>query len=354
VDVRPVGLTALDASDELLQSGFWGHFKQAHGWRAHAFEVRVDAETRFGLLVLTRSLARLFTIAYVPFGPTHDPATGRAAFLSGLARALRGWLPRNTLFVRYDLPWRRAAPGQADEPPCGGRRPRLVKSVADMQPAHTVVVDLAPPLETVLGSMKPKTRYNIRLAAKKGVSVREGGVGDLDRWYALYEETSRRDRIAIHARRYYEGLLKAPGSYDGACPRVSLLFAWHEGDLLAGNIVVFWRRQAVYLYGASSGVKRNLMPAYALQWEAMRLAREAGCTGYDFFGVPPEPDPGHPMYGLYQFKTGFNDAVTERWGTWDALFRPALYAGYRAAEALRMFYYRNVKKRRRARSRGNE
>jgi lipid II:glycine glycyltransferase (peptidoglycan interpeptide bridge formation enzyme) len=65
-------------------------------------------------------------------------------------------------------------------------------------------------------------------------------------------------------------------------------------------------------------------------------------------------DPDHPMFGLYQFKTGFSDVVLERWGTWDAPFRPVLYVLYRAAEAVRMFYYRSVKKRLRSRARGND
>jgi lipid II:glycine glycyltransferase (peptidoglycan interpeptide bridge formation enzyme) len=126
-----------------------------------------------------------------------------------------------------------------------------------------------------------------------------------------------------------------------------LLLAWHERDLLAGNIVAFWKSRAAYLYGASSGAKRNLMPTYALQWEAIRRARAAGCHSYDLYGVPPRPDPDHPMYGLYQFKTGFSDKVLRRWGTWDTTLMPATFALYRAAESVRMFYLRRVKKRKR-------
>jgi len=353
ISIRPVPLSFLDASDEMLQSGFWGHFKQAHGWTACPFEVRIGSElegTTFPLLVLTRRLARVFSIAYVPFGPTLDPGTGRGELLAGLSRALRGSLPWGTLFIRFDLPWRKQEGG----PPSGVAGPGLLKSANDMQPANTVVVDISPPLNRVLSGMKSKTRYNIRLAEKKGVTVQEGTLEDLDRWYSLYEETGRRDKIAIHARSYYQGLLKGSAGYAVASPRVKLLLAWHEGDLLAGNIVAIWKTRAAYLYGASSGAKRNLMPTYALQWEAVRLAKEAGCTTYDLFGVPPQPDPDHPMFGLYQFKTGFSDHVVERWGSWDAPFRPSLYAGYRAAEALRMFYYRRLKKRLKARPRGND
>ena len=90
---------------------------------------------------------------------------------------------------------------------------------------------------------------------------------------------------------------------------VTLLTARHEGDLLAGNICIFWKKRGVYLTGASSNAKRNLMATYALQWEAMQRAKVAGCVEYDLYGIPPDPDPGHPMFGLYQFKTGFSDRV---------------------------------------------
>jgi lipid II:glycine glycyltransferase (peptidoglycan interpeptide bridge formation enzyme) len=293
---------------------------------------------RFGLLALTRKAARLFTIAYVPFGPVFDPRTGRGEYLRRIASALRPHLPRGTVFLRFDLPWEKSgeAPGEGD----GAR-----KSRDDIQPPSTVIVDLSPPLEGILSGMKSKTRYNIRLAAKKGVVVSEGGGGDMEAWYGIYRETSRRDRIAIHARSYYEDLFLQAREYRGAAPRVMLLLARAEEELLAGNIVILWKKSAVYLTGASSGEKRNLMPTYALQWEAMKKARESGCTAYDLFGVPPLPDPDHPMYGLFQFKTGFSEKVTERWGTWDVPFLPVRFRAYAAAEAARLFFFRVLKKR---------
>ena len=336
---RPVPLTALDSSEEMLQSGFWGFFKQKHGWNALAFEVSAGTSVE-GLLVLTRKLARVFSIAYVPFGPGCDPGTGRGEHLSGLAEALRRSLPRGTLFLRFDLPWSKE--GDVTDAPRG--LPKVRKSASDMQPASTVIVDINRPLADVLESMKHKTRYNARLAEKKGVKVTEGSLDDVPRWYAIYQETARRDRISIHSLSYYRGLLQAVHEYPGVSPEVKLLLAWHDGELLAGNIVAFWKTRAAYLYGASSGSKRNLMPTYALQWEAIRLAHAAGCRMYDLYGVPPRPDPGHPMSGLYQFKTGFSDTVLERWGTWDVSYRPALCALYRAAEAARMLYYRRLKK----------
>jgi len=290
--------------------------------------------------VLTRRIARLFRIAYVPFGPIRDPGTDRGAFLEALARSLRPQLPRGTFLLRFDLPWPKAG-----EPP---RAAGLRKARDDIQPASTVVVDLRPTEDEILASMKPKTRYNVRLAEKRGVTVGEGSGADLERWYALYRETSARDRIAIHACPYYEGLFAvAAGRAAAGCtaPAVRLLLALAGGDLLAGNIVLFWKRSAVYLTGASSGEKRNLMPTYALQWAAMRMAKAAGCETYDLYGCPPAADESHPMFGLYQFKTGFSPALTVRWGTWDAPLDGPVHAVYAAAERLRMWWFRVARKR---------
>jgi lipid II:glycine glycyltransferase (peptidoglycan interpeptide bridge formation enzyme) len=292
-----------------------------------------------GLLVLTRELFRLYTLAYVPFGPLLDPGRGRGEFLERLALSLRPHLPGNTLFLRFDPPWE----AEGDSPALGSRV--LKKTAADIQPGSTVIVDLTPPVEDILASMKPKTRYNIKLAAKKGVTVSEGTEADIEAWYGLYLETSRRDGIAIHSKGYYAGLLHAGMKRSEGNPVAKLLLARDGDELLAGNIVLFWKPSAVYLTGASSGRKRNLMPTYALQWEAMKMAKEAGCSSYDLYGIPPSPNPGHPMYGLYQFKTGFSGRVLRRWGTWDYPYRPAAYALYAIAERARLFFYRSVRKR---------
>jgi lipid II:glycine glycyltransferase (peptidoglycan interpeptide bridge formation enzyme) len=346
VTVRRVPLEGLDAASELLQSGWWGFFKQSFGWQAHPFEAAAGGQP-FGLLVLTRRLLGPLSLAYVPFGPTFDPGTSRAELIAGLAAALGPHLPKGCIFVRFDLPWQR----EGESPAPAGRGGRVQKAASDMQPASTVVVDIRPSEDEVLAAMKPKTRYNIRLAAKKGVEVREGTQGEFEAWYELYRQTSARDRIAIHSPAYYRGLFELARAYPGQAPVVKLLLAVHEGDLLAGNIVLFWKKSAVYLTGASSNAKRNLMPTYALQWDAIRRAKAAGCESYDLYGVPPAADPSHPMYGLYQFKTGFSESVLERWGSWDVACRPLLFALYRAAEAARMAWHRGLKKRLRRRSR---
>jgi lipid II:glycine glycyltransferase (peptidoglycan interpeptide bridge formation enzyme) len=191
--------------------------------------------------------------------------------------------------------------------------------------------------------MKNKWRYNIGLAGKKGVAVRRAGPEELPSFYALYRETARRDGIAIHGSGYYEVLFE-----EGTKPEygvdIRLYLASHEGEDIAGIITLFRKDEAVYLYGASANHKRNLMAPYALQWQAMRDAKAAGCVFYDLYGIPPDEDPSHPMAGLYRFKTGFGGMIVHRPGCWDYAYKPAVTALYRAAEAARK-KLRDIKKR---------
>jgi lipid II:glycine glycyltransferase (peptidoglycan interpeptide bridge formation enzyme) len=359
IRVEPAGLEVLSAGGSLLQSRFWAEFRRQVDWEPRAFACRIGGRD-FPLLVLVRPLPLRQRLAYVPHGPEGlGPEQENGPFLAALAAALRPHLTR-CMFLRYDLPWANrpeSGPGLHDGGTrVGGLRAAgLHKAPMDIQPPDTVILDLGYEEESLLAAMKAKTRYNIGLAAKKGVRVEEGGAADLPAWYELYRQTARRDRITLHDYEYYRrqfdlaqsGGAAAEGGTGsgGPCgPELKLLLARHEGDLLAGIIVAVHGRAATYLYGASSDVKRNLMPAYALQWEAIRLARRRGCLTYDLFGIPPSPDPGHPMHGLYRFKTGFGGRVVHRPGCWDYPYRRAAYAAYALAERARAWYYRRFRK----------
>ena len=394
--LEPAPKDACDGSASFLQSGFWGDFKAGFGWKPLHFTLESGGR-RSPLLVLLRGLGKGLSFAYVPHGPALEPGPGEAAaLLAGIGEALKDRLPATCLFVRFDPPWRlieataddggaddgdRAGaaeaatplPGQAAEgqgsplpgQPAGGqgsRRPRepqrppvgapLRRAAADIQPPDTVLLDLSRSEEDILQGMKPKWRYNVRLAEKKGVAVEElageAALASLPEFYRLYVETSERDRIALHPEAYYAGLFSLSRTYDpegGRRPDLRLWMARHEGQALASIITVFRGEEAVYLYGASSGEKRNLMPAYALQWAAIRAAKASGATVYDFYGIPPVDDPSHPMSGLYRFKTGFGGEIAHRAGSWDYPLRPVAYAAFRAAEAARTWWFKDFRKR---------
>ena len=343
--IDPLSTEGWDAEDSgFMQSRFWAHFKSATGWKARAF--RQGTSSR-GILVLEKALALGLRFAYVPFGPETLPNGVEAgAFLTALARTVAKASGKGLVFLRFDLPWEKQ-----------GGAENSIDHLADLprgtpvQVPDTLILDLKPGLDELLVGMKPKWRYNIKLAEKKGVVVSREGVESLGSFYALYEETATRDGIAIHPRAYYEALFKTFQEFQGlgCSPRdreddLSLWVARQGAEAIASIITIFHKGHATYLYGASSGEKRNLMPTYALQWSAIKAAKEAGCVDYDFFGIPPDDDPKHPMAGLYLFKTGFGGKIVHRVGAVDIPLRPVLYFGFRAMESARLSWYKGFKK----------
>ena len=349
VRVEPADSTYLDTAGPFLQTGWWAGFKARHGWRGLAFRVEWEGKS-FPLSVLLRHLPFGLTLAYVPHGPGDQgflEPTGFEDRLQALSAALQPHLPRSVVCLRWDLltGTRIAAvptESEDEDQTVGDALPSPLKKPfrkppADVQPADTVIVTLDPD-EALFGRMHKKTRYNVRLAEKKGVTVEKAEVEALGEWYALYRETAARDKISIHSEAYYRDLF-------GHAPDLSIWMARFEGKLLAGNIVLVHGRQAVYLYGASSNELRNLMAPYALQGAAMRDARDRGAREYDLFGIPPTDDPRHPMHGLYRFKTGFGGDRIHRHGAWDFVFRPWVWTLWTRADALRIWYYKVWKKR---------
>lgn len=336
--------TAGGAAAGFMQSRFWARFKERFGWRPLEFEL--DGGRR--LSVLVRRLPAGYSFAYVPHGPESSgvgaPADG--AYLASVARAVAPGLPGRCLFLRFDPGWR--SPAELERPRYGAP----LRKAADVQPPDTVILSLAGDEDELLAGMKPKWRYNIRLAAKRGVVVAEEGAASLDAFYELYQATSKRDGIALHPLSYYRALFEEAaraGPEDAATagepsPELKLWVARHEGEAIASIITLFYGDEAVYLYGASSDEKRSLMPAYALQWEAIRAAKAAGCSSYDFFGIPPDDDPSHPMHGLYRFKTGFGGRIVRYPGAWDYPLHGPAYGAFRLAEGARLFWHKKIKK----------
>ena len=326
--LEPAGLDFCDEAGNFLQSGFWGAFKARFGWVPYPFKVRWKGKAAAPLLVLVRSLGPGVSFAYVPWGPP-EPEGPAGEFLSSLAAALRPFLPRSLAFIRFDPPWfSGAAPG-----------PPLVKAPSDVQAPDTVLIDLSSPEGEILAGMSPKCRYNTRLASRKGVAVRRAGEEELPVFYGLFQETARRDGLAIHSLDYYRTLFAQGRDYPGGAgrprPDLRLYLAEHGGEAVAAIITLFRGAEGIYLYGASSDRKRNLMASYALQWRAITDAGVSGCRVYDLFGIPPSADPNHPMAGLYRFKTGFGGRIVRRPGSWDYPCRPLEAYLFRKMEKFR-------------------
>ena len=172
--------------------------------------------------------------------------------------------------------------------------------------------------DEIFNSFKPKWRYNIRLAQKKGVVCRPYGVERLDDFCRLMQETSERDGFKMRSKAYFEKMLL---NMNGHCR----LYMCYWNDIpLSGAIAVNYAGKTCYVYGASSNEHRNLMPNYLMQWTMIQWAMETDCCLYDFQGIPYYTDKTHPNYGVYRFKQGFNGRVLRYAGEFDYVFRPTM------------------------------
>lgn len=313
--------------------------KESNGWRA------LEPAGAAGPLVLLRRIGPV-ELAYAPYAFTTTDAIAPSAIRAHIEEVVAR-LPASTTLLRWDSPFDRTA--------FAADAVGLVEAPVRVQPPDTVLVDLSAGERAVLDRMKSKTRYNVRLAERRGVEIEGARAGvngdyptDLAAWYAIYEQTARRDRITIHPYRYYERAFTVAAAMHRAgeaVPVVELLTARYDGELLGGAITASWHGTTTYLYGASSDRHRNLMAPALVQWEAMRRAIGRGDHTYDLFGIPPSDDPSHPMHGLYRFKTGFGGRIVHRHGALDRPLQPLRAAAYRRAEAFRGWYYHRWRKR---------
>ena len=191
---------------------------------------------------------------------------------------------------------------------------------------NTVLIDLNPTEEELLAHMKQKTRYNIRLAGKKGVTLRVGNQEDLGMLYKMYAETSVRDGFVIRDESYYQTVWKL---FMGSnAPRCEPLIAEVDGEPVAAIFVFYFAGRAYYVYGMSRDVHREKMPTYLLQWEAMKRAKLKGCSVYDLWGAPDVFDESDSMWGVYRFKEGLGGKVVRTLGAWDFAPNPFWYKLY--------------------------
>ncbi|OGO40202.1 MAG: hypothetical protein A2Z03_01210 [Chloroflexi bacterium RBG_16_56_8] len=308
----------------ILQSWEWGAFKADYGWTPTRVLFFDHDTPRAAAQILRRPLPRTpFGVLYVPKGPVLD-YSDPALFAETLAALERIARQQRAIFIKID----------ADIPLNTVHAPSKMASSLltvhwhlsreQIQFKNTVLLDLTPSEEQLLAAMKPKTRYNIRLAQKRGVHIELGTRDDLQLFYHMYAETSARDGFLIRQFAYYRD---AWGMFIEA-GRAQMLLAQIDGETVAGLILFVFGDRAWYFYGASRNAHREAMPNHLLQWEAIRWAKAHGCTVYDFWGAPDTLDENAPMYGVYRFKEGFGAKFTQHIGAYDLVVNPALYFLY--------------------------
>jgi peptidoglycan pentaglycine glycine transferase (the first glycine) len=296
----------------ILQTSAWGQLKAAFGW-----EIAHVVAGGSGAQLLFRRLPLGFSLAYIPRGPLGPVTENLWMAIDAVCQRYRAVLLKiEPDLVKYDPP--EILPG-------------FRASVHSIQPPRTLLVDLQPDEGQILARMKQKTRYNIRLAEKKGVRIFSSN--DLERFQALMDITGERDGFGVHNQAYYQTAYSLFHPIGGC----ELLAAEFQGTWLAALLVFRHGGRAWYFYGASSDQHRNLMPTYLLQWEAMRWAKSAGCQEYDLWGVPDEDEAtleekfitrSDGLWGVYRFKRGFGGELRRAPGPWDRVYNQPLYALY--------------------------
>jgi peptidoglycan pentaglycine glycine transferase (the first glycine) len=302
------------SNGHILQSSAWGELKAAFGWQP----LRLQAGA-VGAQVLFRRLPLGLTIAYLPKGPLGPDWTSLWPAVHAECRR------RRAIFLKVEPDgWQ---PLPADRL---AQLPGFVPAIP-IQPRRTVVISLQGSAEDWLARMRQKTRYNIRLAQKKEVSVHLSV--DVETFFQLIQATCERDNFGVHTLEYYR---RAYGLFapSGNC---ALLQAEYQGKPLAGLMAFSSGNRAWYFYGASGNEERDRMPAYLLQFEAMRWAAARGCQEYDLWGVPDEEEDAleaqfsqrsDGLWGVYRFKRGFGGALMRSVGAWDYVYSPVLYRLY--------------------------
>lgn len=316
---------------QILQTRAWGEFKRAHRWAPHYFLSETGPPV--AVLELRHAVPGLGTLGYVPKGPGVDGIAQLPAVIDGL-RETAG----STFAIKVEPEIE-----QSDAATSALREMGLEKSRHAVQISRaTIIVDLRPDEDVMLASFKPKCRYNIRLAQRRGVTVEPVALDSagIDTMYSLMASTRDRAGFTLRSKEYFAGNWRL----HAAAGQGQLFFASLDGQVLAGVFATYIGRKAWYKDGGSTKEHAAVMAPHLLQWEVMRWLRSRGIEAYDLVAVPPAADlnPSHPLYGLYRFKSGFSEKITEYVGTWDLPIRRRRYAAWNvvAERAAHQWSYR--------------
>jgi peptidoglycan pentaglycine glycine transferase (the first glycine) len=301
----------------LLQTGEWGELKSGFGWEP----VRIISG-EVGVQILFRKLPLGFSIGYMP-----KPIFNELF----LENSNSFWQEVDSVSKRLRAIFLKIEPDSWNDPAFSQGMGKVRISPHNIQPPRTIIIDLKNSEDEILARMKQKTRYNIRLAEKKGVTVRAWN--DIESFHKMMLVTGDRDSFGIHSLEYYRRAYELFRP-TGMC---ELLVAEYEGKPLAALMVFARGRRAWYFYGASTDEERNRMPTYLLQWEAIKWAKACGCEEYDLWGVPDEDEntleanfeTRHDgLWGVYRFKRGFGGELKRAAQAMDRVYNPLLYQAY--------------------------
>ncbi len=293
-----------------LQSHGWEEFQKSCGrktWRIH------------GILFILHELPGGFSYIYAP-----RPSIRSEYFSLLCAEVQKIARHHNAIFIKIEPEI--ALPDFSHE--------RVAIVSGNLQPQESLILNIKKSEQELLSGMHPKTRYNIKLAEKHGVSVKifwDGGGGEesFESFWQLLSETAQREGFQIHSKRHYQKLV----SLHASDLKIALAIASFERGALAVALIALYKDRAIYLHGASSSHERNVMAPYFLHWSIIRELKKRGAHEYDWWGIDLMKWPG-----VTRFKKGFGGREVLYPESIDIVFRPFWYRVYRIRSIIKGFF----------------
>lgn len=322
-----------------LQSNEWLEFQKAFGKRTFLLE-----HEDFLVGLIEHELPIVGRYFYCPRGPligiqNHPSVAGKSKIQTVVREMIDLAKSENAGWIRIEP----RTEGLLQEIR-NATDSKIVKAPYDVQPKEIFILDIAKAEDQLLSEMKPKTRYNINLAKKRGVSISVSDQNSLESYsrefLKLTAEMARRQGIVAHPAGYYLKMLEIVPPEN-----LKLYIAEYEGRIIAANLVLFFGETATYLHGASGQDNRNVMAPFLLQWQTIIDAKKKGCKYYDFGGVQSQ-DVAHKKHsdlsGVSNFKLGFSPKTSPVVfpGTYDIIVNSRKYAMYKGLQKAKMFLHR--------------
>lgn len=324
------------SNGSFLHAWAWGEFQHAAGFHIHRVAIGDGNNPQALALLVERSLPLGQSSLYVPWGPvigdTEDPHR-----LRDTAAALRMYIQRRTgdwpVYLRIEP----KMPDTADVHAALAEASFAILETS-IQPRDTRVVDLTRSEDDLLKDMHTKTRYNIRVAIRHGVTVHEETTAEgLNVFWQLAQDVEGRGAFRYHPRSYYDTMLKTLGAIQ---VMFHVYVARHNDLPVAAGLFIRYGNTVTYAHGASTTKRAHVMAPTLLHWEAMLRSKAEGAETYDFFGVAATENPKHPWAGITRFKRGFGGRAERYIGSADAVFDPVRYRLFTIARGMRHLIHR--------------
>jgi len=330
--------SSISYNDEFLQSEYWRKFQESVGKKTFC----ISGED-FNASIIEHSLQLVGKYFYIPRGPVIKSHKSKVESQKLYSKTKTLYDKLINLAKENGAGWIRIEPQDSEDLEIIKENWRVVKAPHDVQPRELFIIDITKSEEELLVEMKPKTRYNIKLAQKRGVDVKSitndqdtNSKKYIDRFIELTRITAKRDGITPHLDEYYRKMFETIPS-----DIIKLYIAEYEGEVITVNVMLFYDKTATYIHGASSNKHRNVMAPFLLQWQAIQDAKRSGFEKYDFGGVRTfniqHSSVNNDWAGITRFKTGFSPQTSPTVfpGCWDIILNPFRYKTYKVISKIK-------------------